>query len=269
MIKQTRDKLTSGKEALAGTSLTLQDPTDGDCGVWASLCPKIINDSGLTVAQKIDLYGILGDEPTVIGNVGDPTDVRDAATKKYVDEAADKLSARLLPAVEIADKGRTLVVRGGQWTLGGPKSNYNLTLSEDVTFVQIHASVTDDFSVIRVQRTDGDTGDIVMYLREGRTAYGPITVLRDGRKGSITKIVALQTNPIWVWASTVLLDSADGPAPQIEQIMLSAHSYNPILQAGINATGPYFIKSDGKALASGTAISVTDYVFADDKTSAV
>lgn len=85
MIKQTRDKLTSGKEALAGTNLTLQDPEDGDRGVRFDVDPKISDKTGAPIAQRLSIYGIYGDEPVRLGNIYDPAGPQDAATKGYVD----------------------------------------------------------------------------------------------------------------------------------------------------------------------------------------
>ena len=87
MIKQVRDSLTSGKEELSGTGITLVDPEDGDRGMRLVAGPKITDPDGIPTAQRLSLLGIFGDEPVLIDNLANPTGPQDAATKHYVDTA--------------------------------------------------------------------------------------------------------------------------------------------------------------------------------------
>lgn len=101
MIKQVRDRFTSGKEALAGTTLTLQNPDDADRGICFDVSPKITDDTGSPIAQRLSLYGIFGDEPVCVNNLADPTGPQEAATKHYVDTAIASASGSGSGSVEV------------------------------------------------------------------------------------------------------------------------------------------------------------------------
>lgn len=101
MIKQVRDSLTSGKEELSGTGITLVDPEDGDRGMRLVAGPKITDPDGIPTAQRLSLLGIFGDEPVLIDNLANPTGPQDAATKHYVDTAIAAASGPGSGSVEV------------------------------------------------------------------------------------------------------------------------------------------------------------------------
>lgn len=160
-----------GAAAVSSEQFTVLRDEDPDAGAWIAAENPITDASGTPQKQVLALYGIFGDEATILRNVGSPEQDYDAATKGYVD---NKIA-------EIGTSGGTSGADG--------KSAYQLAVEAGFTGTvqEWLASLkgADGRGIVAVARTTGDglAGTVDTYTITYTDGTTSTFTVRNGANG--------------------------------------------------------------------------------------